>query len=313
MGAEIAANGRLPWQRVADIGDQVADALAVAHAARVVHRDLKPDNVLLSGRRAIVTDFGIARILDATGNLTGDKVIGTPRYMAPELWEGGGADPPSDMWALGATLYNAVEGIPPFEANTHAAIMAAILTRNPPPAKHAGPLADLLVALLAKDPAQRPDARYATQALASLRSGPTTNNRAGVSSAAPDSPSSLTGSGPVTVPAADAPVHHAPVLTTPPLPTSENKPDRSDVATKGHLITPPLPSAMAAERPPVTRAAPGTVKSPAASRRKILAIAAAVLGVALAASLIPYALLAGHQSAKRFSSGELIEAYSFWT
>ncbi|MFD9303168.1 WD40 repeat domain-containing serine/threonine protein kinase [Streptomyces sp. NPDC060048] len=155
----VRAEGSLSWERVAALGEMIADALAHAHAAGVVHRDLKPDNVLLAGDSPVITDFGIARILDATQHLTGtNTVIGTPQYMPPEQLEGRRVGASADMWALGATLYTAVEGRPPFDGSTLTAVITAVLTQPAPSAVRAGALADLLGELLSKDPARRPDA-----------------------------------------------------------------------------------------------------------------------------------------------------------
>jgi len=169
----IAQDGRLPWQQVAALGADLADALAHAHAAGVIHRDLKPANVLLAERRTVLTDFGVARLLDATTELTAEgALIGTPQYMAPEHIDGASVGAPVDLWALGATLYTAVEGGPPFEGPTLAALLAAIATRPPPIPQFAGPLAPVIGALLSKTPNQRPDAAtLARQLAALLRSG----------------------------------------------------------------------------------------------------------------------------------------------
>ncbi|WP_439674131.1 WD40 repeat domain-containing serine/threonine protein kinase [Embleya sp. MST-111070] len=166
LAAELAEHGPWPWQRAAVLGADLAEALAHAHAAGVVHRDLKPDNVLVGEHRAVVTDFGIARILDDVMQLTSTHtVIGTPHYMAPEQLEGRQAEGAADMWALGATLFAVVEGRPPFDGPTLTAVITAVLTGTPPDAPHAGPLAAVLPTLLAKDPRQRPDAPTTAQRL----------------------------------------------------------------------------------------------------------------------------------------------------
>ena len=170
----ITRDGPLPWERAAALGAHLADALAHAHAAGVIHRDLKPGNVLLAESRTVLTDFGVARLLDATTQLTSTgKILGTPHYMPPEQIEGDAVQSAVDLWALGATLYHAVEGSPPFDRSTLTAVLAAILTQPPPVAAHAGPLEPVIRSLLTKAPAQRPNAAALADQLSALaRPGP---------------------------------------------------------------------------------------------------------------------------------------------
>lgn len=169
LGEQLRANGPLPWHHAAQIGQQVATALAHAHALGVVHRDLKPENIVLAPRGAVLMDFGIARIADATHQLTSTgTAIGTPHFMSPEQLEGGKAGPSTDLWSLGATLYAATHGTPPFDGPTLTAIYAAILTQPAPEPTAAGPLAPTISALLTKDPAHRPNATDTIELLSAL-------------------------------------------------------------------------------------------------------------------------------------------------
>ncbi|TMR29790.1 serine/threonine-protein kinase, partial [Actinomadura geliboluensis] len=155
LGDVLAEQGALPPREVAVIGLAMLDALSAAHAQGVVHRDVKPANVLLEGDRVLLTDFGIAALEgDATITRSG-MVLGTPAYMSPEQVEGKPVTPASDLWSLAATLYAAVEGRRPFDGPSHGAVFVAIATRQPPTPRCGGPLAQALNGLLRKNPDER--------------------------------------------------------------------------------------------------------------------------------------------------------------
>ena len=161
----LAASGPLSPRRAAEVGRQLLSALSVAHAAGVMHRDVKPSNVLL-GRddRAVLTDFGIATFQGDPRLTQTGMVMGSPGFTAPERIRGEDASPASDLWSLGATLFAAVEGHGPFE-NRGGAIttMSAIINEDAPTAPAAGALGPAIAALLRREPSDRPDASTATR------------------------------------------------------------------------------------------------------------------------------------------------------
>ncbi|WP_371555543.1 serine/threonine-protein kinase [Streptomyces longwoodensis] len=169
---ELLRRGPLAPPEAARIGLAVLGALRAAHAVGIVHRDVKPANVLLGAHgRVVLTDFGIAHVqgedpLTATG-----EFVGSLEFVAPERMSGRIAGPPSDLWSLGVLLYAAVEGWSPFRRTSLESTLAAILTANAPEPQRAGALGPLLTRLLVKDPALRPDAEQAEAVLRAVADG----------------------------------------------------------------------------------------------------------------------------------------------
>src|SRR3954447_15501262 len=156
----LRRDGPLPPERAADVVHQVAEALDAAHAAGLVHRDVKPANVLMSGPHVYLSDFGLTRPVETEASLTDtDERLGTVDFMSPEQLRGQRADARSDVYALGCLLYTVLTGSPPFHRATAAATITAHLELPPPRASdHSGvpdELDDVLARALAKEPAAR--------------------------------------------------------------------------------------------------------------------------------------------------------------
>ncbi|MBW8481521.1 serine/threonine-protein kinase [Actinomadura parmotrematis] len=174
----IERSGPLPAERVAHIGRRLLEALAVAHRAGIVHRDLKPSNVLLDGDRVVLTDFGLAFSSGSSSLTKTGHFMGSPAYVAPEVAAGEKATPRSDLWSLGATLYAALEGRPPFERENVMATLSALANESAPAPQNAGALGPVVTGLLEKNPTRRLTQARAADRLERAMTGPRSGRRA---------------------------------------------------------------------------------------------------------------------------------------
>ncbi|MFC4853679.1 serine/threonine-protein kinase [Actinophytocola glycyrrhizae] len=175
LSAVIEERGTLSPNEAAEIGAQVAEAIAAAHAVGIAHRDIKPGNILLAENGTVkITDFGISRALDdGTVTTQTGMLAGTPAYLAPEIARGDESSRASDVFSLGSTLYHAIEGRPPFGTNTNPlALLHAVASGNVPPPRNAGPLAPTLMSLMRVDPGERPSMEEVAAALAGMTTEP---------------------------------------------------------------------------------------------------------------------------------------------
>lgn len=154
----IREDGPLKWRRAAEVGLAVLDVLGAAHRQGILHRDVKPSNVLIAeDGRVVLTDFGIAQVEGDPSVTSTGMLVGAPSYISPERARGQKPGPPADLWSLGGLLYAAVEGVPPYDKGSAIATLTAVMTEPLGPPRNAGPLAEVMYGLLAKDPQKRLD------------------------------------------------------------------------------------------------------------------------------------------------------------
>ncbi|MFH8365584.1 bifunctional serine/threonine-protein kinase/glutamate ABC transporter substrate-binding protein [Streptomyces sp. NPDC018031] len=245
--------GLLAPAEAARAGRGMLDGLRAAHAADIQHRDIKPANILLRpDGRPVLTDFGIAAVLDSTVLTATGSIIGTPDYMAPERVAGQDGGPAADLWSLAMTLYVAVEGHNPLRRGNTLATLAAVLSEDVPPPRHAGPLTGVLTSVLVRDPDRRPDAPTLDRLLAEAEAAAMAAARP--AHASPDAPvpdpPGPTGPRPPTQPAT------APASAAPPPPAPA--PPRPAPASPPPAPAPPPPASAAP--PPPSPARPPTAR-----------------------------------------------------
>ncbi|UQW99366.1 serine/threonine-protein kinase [Streptomyces sp. RerS4] len=281
----VTRNGPLDPHEAAAIGAKLMDALDAAHRAGVLHRDVKPGNVLLErGGRVVLTDFGIAT-MDSTGDeavakLTrSGEIVGSMDYLPPERAQGREPGPASDIWSLGMTLYAAVEGVSPFRRTSVWSTLAAIVGDPLPEPRRAGPLAPVLRALMAKDPEHRPTAEQARAMLEQVAAG---------GGAVPPIPSVPSASTPASTPASAFAPASTPVPGFGPPPPGGFDSAGAGAVSFPQPYAPASPPGFPPQGPP-----PGQPQAvDRVRRRRFAAVAVAVVAV-LAAAGVTYTVTSG--------------------
>jgi serine/threonine protein kinase len=293
LSGVLSERGTLPPRDVASIGMQVASALAAAHNAGIVHRDIKPGNVLLGDDGTVkITDFGISRATgDVTVTATG-MLAGTPAYLAPEVAKGYDPGSPSDVFSLGSTLYAAIEGEPPFGLSENTiALLHKVASGKVNPPRNAGPLTALLMRLLRAEPEDRPTMAEARDALAAVANGQAAPAFT-PAVVTPTHPPSWRGS-----PVQSQPQQQA--ATRAMTPQSQQAPPPA--ATRVDTYTPPRPVPSQQHQPPSNhrpaaapqysqRPKPATMVSPSKNKKSTIytalaIVAAAVIGIMFASMI----------------------------
>ncbi|WP_406013593.1 serine/threonine protein kinase [Streptomyces sp. NBC_00984] len=158
LAEAVREDGVLTPKRAAEVGLAILDVLRSAHREGILHRDVKPSNVLIAeDGRVVLTDFGIAQVEGDPSVTSTGMLVGAPSYISPERARGHKPGPPADLWSLGGLLYASVEGSPPYDKGSAIATLTAVMTEPLDPPKNAGPLEEVIYGLLARDPEQRLD------------------------------------------------------------------------------------------------------------------------------------------------------------
>ncbi|WP_329175491.1 serine/threonine-protein kinase [Streptomyces sp. NBC_01477] len=284
----IREDGPLTPKRAAEVGLVVLDVLSAAHREGILHRDVKPSNVLIANdSRVVLGDFGIAQIDGDPSVTSTGMLVGAPSYISPERARGHKPGPPADLWSLGALLFASVEGRPPYDKGSAIATLTAVMTAPVGPMRNAGPLSAVITGLLAKDPEKRLDESAARAMLRSVAEAPDRP-------VAPAAPSGETAT-------AVLPVDPQPTPTDAPPATQRADAERADAeqarvrealqsVRKAAATSRTAPAA--SPQPGGPAAAPPPARSPItdAVPRRTLVIAAVAVALALLGTLIGVAL-----------------------